>query len=126
MSVEDVEGVSREAKFERDLTRGPLDTDPSNTPEFWSPLLFSQLSVARKGKATGLDGIPCEVLKAAGGGFADALSHLVVSVGEGGAPAAWKGGLMATVPRKPKQALTTQNARGILCASSIANSGKIE
>ncbi len=84
----------READADDEMQGTPLDL------HHLAAKLADSLWACRNGRATGLDGVPVEALKAGGHGLLLQLSRVTMAAIRDGIPFSWHGGRMAAVPRK--------------------------
>ena len=103
------------------LSKCPHESNSFNSFEFmiWHQDFRDILSRLKSRKAAGEDCIPNEVLKAGGHAMAAQLGDLSLKVWQQqDTPIAWRGGVMATVPKKGPQDLCDSH-RGVLTASTM-------
>ena len=103
------------------LTRLPCESDILTSFEYmaWHQRFRDILSCLKNKKAAGEDCIPNEVLKAGGHAMAAQLGDLALKVWQQqNTPIAWRGGVMATVPKGGPQDLC-ESWRGVLTASTM-------
>ena len=75
------------------------------------------VSAMQAGRAVGEDGVPAEVLKAAGPRCSECLADVIRAAVCEGLPWQWRSGQMTPVPKKARIAMSLQNSRGVLLAS---------
>ena len=106
------------------LTRLPCESNILSSFEYmaWHQHFRDILSCLKNKKAAGEDCIPKEVLKAGGHAMAAQLGDLALKVWQQqDTPIAWRGGVMATVPKSGPQDLC-ESWRGVLTASTMGKS----
>lgn len=87
--------------------------------EQWVEAITSAALAAGGGKATGPDGIPMEVFRAAPAAC-KAVACVAHRAQTHGLPIAWRGGLVP-IPKQAKQPMTRDNNHAIICADASAN-----
>ena len=85
----------------------------------WAHALLDAFGSLLGRRASGGDGVPAELAKAGGMGYAEAVADVVAKIPAEGAPVAWRGGRMAGVPRKAGP-MSWKNMRGVLCSQIAA------
>ena len=103
------------------LTRPPCESDMLTSSEYmaWHQRFRDIFSCLKNKKSAGEDCIPNKVLKAGGHAMAAQLGDLALKVGQQqSTPIAWRGSVMATVPKGWPQDLC-ESWRRVLTASTM-------